>query len=139
MDLRDVSQHHPLVVYDGYCLLCNRVIRFLLETDKKGRFRFCTLEYFQTQYPGHTDQDRVMLFYRNHMTFGSDAAIRILRELGGKYSVLASVTALFPRFLREWGYRYIADRRYAWFGKSNACILPPENWKSRFLDAAEQL
>jgi predicted DCC family thiol-disulfide oxidoreductase YuxK len=137
MDLKGVSQYLPLVVYDGYCLLCNRMIRFLLEADKKGRFRFCTLEYFQVCYPDYVDQDRVMLLYRGHMTFGSDAAIGILRELGGKYSVLASLISLFPHLLREWCYRLIADRRYSWFGKSKACVLPPENWKSRFLDAAD--
>jgi len=134
MDLKGASQQHPLVVYDGYCLLCNRIIRFLLEADKKERFRFCKMEYFQTCYPNHVDQDRVMLLYRGQMSFGSDAATDILRELGGKYSVLASLISLFPRFLCEWGYRFIADRRYVWFGKSNACILPPQNWKSRFLD-----
>jgi len=106
----------------------------VLQADKKERFRFCTLEYFQSMYPDQANQDRVMFLYGQKMSFGSDAAIDILQELGGMYRVLSIVMSLLPHFLREFVYQFIAVRRYTWFGKSHACILPPKSWQSRFLD-----
>lgn len=134
MDILQISERYPIIVYDGYCLLCDRIIQIVVQADKKERFRFCTLEYFRTLYPDQAQQDRVMLLYHHRMSFGSDAAIDILRELGGMYRVFSVAVSFFPQILREWVYQFIAIRRYAWFGKSNACIIPPTSWRSRFLD-----
>lgn len=134
MNIMQISESHPVIVYDGYCLLCDRIIQFVLKADKKERFRFCTLEYFCTLYPDQAQKDRVMLLYHHRMSFGSDAAIDIMRELGGVNRLFSVVASFFPHVLREWVYQFIAARRYAWFGKSHTCIMPPTAWKSKFLD-----
>ena len=35
---------HVLVLYDGVCALCNRLVRFLLKHDRKDVFRFAPLQ-----------------------------------------------------------------------------------------------
>jgi len=40
---------------------------------------------------------------------------------------------VLPPFLRDVLYRFIARRRYRWFGKSEACYLPTPELKKRFL------
>ena len=63
----------------------------------------------------------------------SDALIKILSILGGKYLWLAKLTGLFPKGIRDFGYDIIAKYRYRWFGKYDTCMLPDESHKARFL------
>jgi len=34
----------PIVLYDGVCGLCNRLVRFVLDRDRDGVFRFASLQ-----------------------------------------------------------------------------------------------
>jgi predicted DCC family thiol-disulfide oxidoreductase YuxK len=35
---------HPILLYDGVCGLCNRLVRFVLRRDPAGVFRFASLQ-----------------------------------------------------------------------------------------------
>ena len=35
---------NPIILYDGVCGLCNRLVKFLLNHDKDGRLRFASLQ-----------------------------------------------------------------------------------------------
>ena len=135
---------HPVVLYDGVCGMCNRLVRTILRRDPEGHFRFATQqgpfatavlerhhafrERFETMYvlldPG-TPQERLL----SH----SDAAVYVLSHIRGPLRALRAWGWL-PHFLRDWIYRFIARKRYRWFGKHETCPLPPAEWKERFLD-----
>src|SRR3954466_1711643 len=34
----------PIILYDGVCGLCNRLTRFVIRRDPRGRFRFASLQ-----------------------------------------------------------------------------------------------
>ncbi len=38
------SGANPIILYDGVCGLCDRLVRFTLERDANGRFRFASLQ-----------------------------------------------------------------------------------------------
>jgi predicted DCC family thiol-disulfide oxidoreductase YuxK len=59
--------------------------------------------------------------------------IRVLRSFGGAWSALAALIWLAPRPLRDVAYRFIAKRRYRWFGQRETCYLPEPSEASRFL------
>ena len=42
---------------------------------------------------------------------------------------------MVPRPLRDYFYDLFARNRYKFFGKYDACMLPPPEVRSRFLDA----
>jgi predicted DCC family thiol-disulfide oxidoreductase YuxK len=64
----------------------------------------------------------------------STAIVRVLRELGGVWSLLGCLLWLVPRPLRDFGYRCIASQRYRIFGKKETCRLPTPGERARFLD-----
>ena len=64
----------------------------------------------------------------------SDAAIEILRGLGGLWRALASLFAPLPHGVRNWAYNLVARNRYRIFGKYDSCPLPEEKHRHRFLD-----
>jgi predicted DCC family thiol-disulfide oxidoreductase YuxK len=133
---------NPLLLYDGVCGLCNRLVRFVLKRDTAARFRFASL---QSDYAARIlqrhglelrDLDTVYVAESpgGRLKARSDAVIFILRELGGFWSVAATVLRIIPRPLRDWGYRIVTRHRYRVFGKYESCPPPETKYQDRFLD-----
>lgn len=140
-----MSDANPIILYDGVCGLCNRLVQFLLRHDKRGRLRFASLQsdfaekvlsrhgldpkdldtfHFVENY----DRPDEQVFQR------SDAVMKAGGELGGVWATLARAGKVLPRPLRDLLYRIIARNRYRVFGKFETCMLPDPDQRSRFLD-----
>jgi predicted DCC family thiol-disulfide oxidoreductase YuxK len=140
-----MSESGPIILYDGVCGLCNRLVQFLLKHDKQGRLRFASLQsdfaakVLQRHGINPKDLDTLHLI-ENYEQPGervlqrSDAILRAGRELGGFWSGLATAANVIPRALRDVVYRFVARNRYRVFGKYDTCMLPEPNQRSRFLD-----
>ena len=136
---------NPIILYDGVCGLCNRMVQFLLKHDKDGRLRFASLQSdFAVKVLGRhgfdpKDLDTVHVV-ENYDQPGervlqrSDAVLRAGRELGGFWGASSSVGRIVPRGLRDLVYRLVATNRYRVFGKYDTCMLPDPKQRSRFLD-----
>ena len=128
-----------IIVFDAKCLLCNGWVQFLLKYDRKGIFQFASIQ-------GSTGQDllsKADLQVEGLQTFllvdGSriwkhtSAIFRVLGELGWPWKA-AWLGWLVPAPLRDAMYRWIARNRYWLFGRSEVCLVPPSDFKTRFLD-----
>jgi predicted DCC family thiol-disulfide oxidoreductase YuxK len=134
---------NPVLLYDGVCGLCNRLVQFVLKRDRRARFRFASL---QSSYAGAILRPRGIdsrnldtVYYLDEsgerLAARSDAVISVLCELGGFWTAVAVALRLFPKWLRGWGYGVIARNRYRIFGKYESCLLPERKYQDRFLDA----
>ncbi|SPF49941.1 conserved hypothetical protein [Candidatus Sulfotelmatobacter kueseliae] len=135
----------PIVLYDGVCGLCSRLVRFVLDRDRDGVFRFASLQSVLAGriLAGHgtspTDLDTVYIVL-NHtrpdesLRARSDAVLFLLERLGGIWRAAAFALRLVPRPLRDRAYRAVARNRYRMFGRYDTCPLPSESTRSRFLD-----
>jgi len=149
--VRDVSERpattvsSPVIFYDGVCGLCDRLTRFVLAHDKSERFRFSALQspFAEASLAHHgKDSRRLSTLYVLVLDPGrgerllerSCAVIYILRELGPPWSVLATALSVVPPVAREAGYAVVARSRYRIFGRREACSLPEERWRARFID-----
>lgn len=139
------SGPNPIILYDGVCGLCNRLVRFLLKRDSHDRFRFASLQSeFAAEIlrrhnasPDHLDTMYVVLDYafpEERLASRSDAAVVALRELDRGWSALGAVLQALPLWLRNWVYNLVARNRYRIFGKYDSCPIPPEKDRRRFLD-----
>ncbi len=128
-----------IVLYDGVCNLCNRSVQFILLHDRRGCFRFAAQQSevgqaLLRQHGFSTDQIRtVVLIEGNDMYTRSDAALRIALHLGGWWSLCYWIGRLVPKRLRDAVYQFVATHRYRWFGRSETCLLPRPEWRTRFL------
>lgn len=136
---------NPIILYDGVCGLCNRLVQFLLKRDKDGRLRFASLQSeFAAKVllrhgidPKDLDTLHVIENYEQtdeRVLQRSDAILRAGRELRGFWSVSAAVAQVIPRPLRDLVYRFVARNRYRVFGRYETCMLPEPNQRNRFLD-----
>jgi len=136
---------NPIILYDGVCGLCNRMVQFLLKHDKDGRLRFASLQSdFAEKVLGRhgidpKDLDTIHVV-ENYDQPGervlqrSEAVLRAGRELGGFWGASSSIARVIPRVLRDVVYGIVATNRYRVFGKYDTCMLPDPSQRSRFLD-----
>ncbi len=129
---------HPVLLFDGVCNLCNHTVQFIISQDKNAFFRFASLqsEIGQTLLKKQNivlqNLESVVLIYQNKVYTHSDAPLEVAFLLGGFWK-MAYFFKIFPAFLRNSVYRFIAKHRYHWFGKQESCWLPTAELKMRFL------
>jgi predicted DCC family thiol-disulfide oxidoreductase YuxK len=137
---------HPVVFYDGVCGLCNRTVQFILTRDRREEFRFAPLQgplanrILRAHGIDPSDLDTIYVAVncdqssKERLLARSDAALFVLRELGGIWRVGAWFLRSLPRRVRDWGYNVIARNRYRIFGRYETCPIPSESTRARFLD-----
>ena len=133
-----------LVLYDGVCGLCNRLVSLLLRHDRRDQFRFAPLqsEFGQAILRRYgldlNDFDTVVVL----ADFGQDgeraftrsqAALWAIGRLGGIWRLFV-IAKVIPLSLREALYRFVARRRYRLFGKYDECPLPRLEDRYKFID-----
>lgn len=136
---------HPIVLYDGVCGLCNRLVQFMLRHDRDELFRFASLQspfvaeiLLRHGIPPDLDSVYVVLNYQEpgeQLLARSDAILFILKKLRWHWAVLGTFGALLPRAVRDAAYNVIARNRYRIWGKYETCPLPDPKQRHRFLDA----
>ena len=137
MSALEIDAQTPILFYDGECGLCARSVQWCLDHDRRGKLHFAPLQgetYAALNFAEKpTDLGTIVLFDGLRLSVRSDAAIGVLRQVGGVWPMLAFIVRLVPRFLRDAGYRFIARRRHAWFGSAERCRLPLAGESARFL------
>lgn len=135
----------PILFFDGECGFCDRSIRFAMSRDVHGRLYIATLagETAQQALAPFADMlrdvDSTVLYLPGTPTreaavqIHSDAALSVLRLLGGFWSVIGAAGLLVPRWIRDAAYKAFAKRRFQLFGRVEACQLWPAEWRSRVL------
>lgn len=144
----------PILLYDGVCGLCNRIVRFVVKRDLKGTFRFAALQSAVAirvlsahgENPQELDTFYVLLNHdlegsntspdvgKESLLSRSDAVSFVLIELGGIWRLLGDLLRILPRFAGNLFYRLIARNRYRIFGRYETCPLPSAATRARFLE-----
>ena len=151
----NVLELHPILLYDGVCGLCNRAVQFILKRDQRGEFRFAPLQgplanrILRAHGKDLSDLDTIYVVVNcdvmkkegsgegksgETLLARSDAALFVLRELGGVWRIGAWFLRSMPRGIRDWGYGLIARNRYRVFGRYDVCPVPARGVRARFLD-----
>ncbi|MED3511257.1 MULTISPECIES: thiol-disulfide oxidoreductase DCC family protein [Bacillus amyloliquefaciens group] len=127
-----------VLLFDGVCNLCSGAVQFIIKRDPAGKISFASLQSDTARellasegLP--TEQFDSMIFIENGRIYKKSAAVlKVSRHLRGAWR-LSAVFFAVPRPLRDRAYSFIARRRYQWFGKREACMLPSPEIKNRFL------
>jgi predicted DCC family thiol-disulfide oxidoreductase YuxK len=136
---------HPIVLYDGVCGLCNRLVQFILRRDRKAIFQFAALQSdlsakILTRHNADPNDLNTVFVVVNRerpdesLLSRSEAVIFVLTQLGSFWRPISSFLRLVPKSLRDSAYNAIARHRYRIFGRSEVCTLPHDQDRSRFLD-----
>jgi predicted DCC family thiol-disulfide oxidoreductase YuxK len=128
-----------IVIFDGVCNLCEFSVNFILERDTAGQFYFTPAQSplgasLLKRFGINTSRLDTVVFVRDGLAFTrSAAAIEIASKLDNPWNLL-TVFQVVPEPLRDILYDMIAQNRYQLFGKKEACMLPSEALRKRFLE-----
>lgn len=138
------ARDQPVLLYDGHCGLCNRIVRILLRADQTGRLQYAPLQSEPAQdylravgLPTEDFDSLVFVADWNHPAavpprLRTDGVLAACAEIGGGWRVLAWLRVV-PRALRDPFYKLVARSRFALFGEYRPAPLPDPEWESRFL------
>jgi predicted DCC family thiol-disulfide oxidoreductase YuxK len=136
-----------LVIFDGHCGLCNRLVRWFLRRDRQDRLRFVPFDSLKAAgllarhglalnvasgksgtilVAQAVDTPAERVFVR------SDAVLVILRQLPAPWPAVAVSFRIIPRALRDLGYRLVARSRYRIWGHLDSCPIPTPQERARF-------
>jgi len=119
----------PMLIYDGYCNLCSWLVRFTQRFDRKERIALQPSQSFDGKFdvsiPDQVFTSSVVFISPQGKVYvKSRAALRVLKTLGGVWSVSWVLFLLIPNPIRDFLYNFISKNRYKWFGKRQTCYYP---------------
>lgn len=111
----------PVVLFDGYCVFCNRVVQFVRPRQRHA------LEYASLQSVrgkkilercdlSTSELDTFVLYQNERCYTRSTAGLRLSLHMRFPWPLL-SIFLLVPSFLRSPMYKWVARNRYRWFGE----------------------
>lgn len=126
-----------IIYFDGVCNLCNGFVDFVIQRDKKHLFQFAPLQGKSAQQLlNHQDLglDSVVYYDNGDVYKKSIAVLKIASELGAGYRFFSKIASIFPVFILNFLYDFIAKNRYLFFGKKETCRLPTPAERKLFLE-----
>ena len=138
------SQGAHLVLYDGVCGLCSRLLQFLLKHDQRAVFNFASLQSatgkaMVARWGGNPDELTSFYVLANYRTgharmfSRSSAALFVAGELGWPWRV-AVLMRVLPSAILDRVYDVVAQSRYRVFGRYEQCLTPRPEFRSRFVE-----
>ncbi|RPI70964.1 MAG: thiol-disulfide oxidoreductase DCC family protein [Ignavibacteriales bacterium] len=133
-----MTDNHLIILFDGVCNFCNFWVNFLIDRDKKDKFRFTALqsekgEALLKKFNLSTeDFDTFVLIDREKHFIKSTAVLIVAKNLPGFWKVLY-LFMVIPKQIRDFLYGLISKNRYKLFGKKEACRIPTSEERKKFL------
>jgi predicted DCC family thiol-disulfide oxidoreductase YuxK len=136
-----------LVLYDGVCGLCNRLLQFLFRHDRRAVFSFASLQSATgratvARWGGNPDELSSFYVVADFRTpharvfTRSDAALFVADTLPWPWRAMR-VGAIVPKRVRDRIYDAVARSRYRIFGRYDQCLIPGPELRRRFVDDHE--
>jgi predicted DCC family thiol-disulfide oxidoreductase YuxK len=128
----------PIIVFDGKCVLCSRLARFVMRHDRDKRFRLLAAQtplgaaLYEHYGLDPVDYETNVLLEDGRAWLRSEGTIRMFERLGFPWTLLA-VFRVLPRALRDKLYNVVARNRLAWFGSREICFVPEASDADRFI------
>lgn len=130
-----------ILLVDGTCVFCNRLVAMVLRHDSKALFGFSHIQskfgraILEKHGVDPTDIDGVFLV----VDAGTDSERLLVdgvagREVWPRLFRIAYLMRLVPIPILNLGYRLFARVRYRLFGRYETCVVPTGPERARFLE-----
>lgn len=127
-----------LVIFDGVCGFCTKLVQFILRHESDHVFRFAPMQsttgsrIMRELGIDPSDAETFVVISGGEAFTRSDAALRLMNHLRGGWKALR-ILGVLPRPMRDWAYGVVARNRYRWFGRFDQCMVPSPEIRERFI------
>ncbi len=115
-----------IVVFDGFCVLCNNFVRWISKRNPEKNIYFTNFEseYMKKNYPKLNLGDTVFIITQDNQILEKSEAIKYCFKYIKLNCFFKTLIKLSPNFILNLFYQIIATNRYKLFGKLEACSIP---------------
>ncbi|CAD7962329.1 unnamed protein product [Amoebophrya sp. A25] len=143
-DTMEQAEEGPTLIFDGVCNLCNGAMHWYndrLRGDMDVKFMWLQHPETQALLRRHNItniHESWALIRKGQVSRGSTAWLEAVWFLKTPWWPL-SYLLIFPACIREPVYNFVARNRYRFFGKAEACRMPTQSLKKKFLHDVKPL
>jgi len=127
-----------IVIFDGFCNLCNGAVDLIIRYDPNHRFLFTANQHeagkdlLKKFDKAPESVSTIYLVEGDQIYERSSAALRIAHKMSFPFP-LFGIAWIVPDFIRDPIYNFIAKNRYRWMGKKETCRMPSPEERAKFL------
>ena len=135
-----LSYKHPVLFFDGSCRLCHWSVLWVLRYERTNGIFFSALEsavgiqmlkYLSAR--AYELPDSIILVENGQVFMEGQAIFGLVPHLVWPWKIL-TIFSIFPSFIPNTLYRWIARNRYQWFGRYENCPVPGPELEKRMID-----
>lgn len=126
-----------VILFDGVCVLCSRLVAFVIAHDRAARYRFLPMQTplgreVAARFGIDPDNPQTNVVVADgYAYFKLESALVVLADLTGwRWTRVALV---LPKRMRNFLYDRVARNRYRLFGRRTTCLLPSRDLRDRFI------
>ena len=139
MTLEHIPLEKKIILFDGFCNLCDQSVQLIIKNDSKDVFRFVAIQsslgaQIIEKIGINIQKTDSIILYEPGIAYyyKSEAALKIANEMGGFYKIISWLQIL-PSGLSNLIYDFVAKNRYRWYGKKDNCMMPTQEILNKFL------
>lgn len=132
----NINKENIIVVFDGYCILCNSYINWFVQKDIKQKVYFTTFEseFVKKNYPKILLKDTINVIDENGTILIKSRAIMYCLEIIEHKNIFLKLLKIIPYKVSDIIYQFISNYRYKLFGRKKNCSIPNKIISSRVLE-----
>ena len=121
-----ISDGNIIIVFDGYCILCDNFVKWIAKKDKDYKIHFTTFDsiYINKNYSEIKLKNSVVVIDSKKNLYQKSEAVIICLKTIDYNKTLVSALEITPKTILDIGYSLVAFFRYKIFGKKKICSLP---------------
>lgn len=122
----DLNKGGIIIVFDGYCVLCNRFVKWLAKRDNAQTLYFTTFEskYIKQYFPRMIMGDTVIVLNSAGKQLIKSKAVMACLSAIDYNPALTKCLGIIPTKIADIVYAFVAKTRYLLFGKKQHCTIP---------------
>ena len=121
-----IDDGNIIIVFDGYCVLCDNFVKWIAKKDKYNKIHFTTFEsdYINKNYSEIKLKNSVVVINSKKIFFKKSEAVILCLKTIDYNKTLKAILEIIPKTILDIGYSLVAFFRYKIFGKKKICSLP---------------
>ncbi len=121
-----IDNGNIIIVFDGYCVLCDNFVKWIAKKDKYNKIHFTTFEsdYINKNYSEIKLKNSVVVINSKKIFFKKSEAVILCLKTIDYNKTLIAILEIMPKTILDIGYSLVAFLRYKIFGKKKICSLP---------------
>ncbi len=130
---------HPLIIFDGECVLCSSGVQFMMKHDSESETKFAVIQdalprALYAHYGLDADAFDTFMVLADGQPFlrwrGVCKAATLMPAPWRWFGVMGRIV---PGFLGDAIYNFVQRNRIGWFGAREICFAPDDSTRRRFL------